>query len=59
MVKKEYTSVSVPVELAKKIEKYLQEEGYVSLGELVRELLRNWLRERKERCGASDSTIDY
>jgi len=48
MVKKEYTSVSVPVELAKKVEKYLQEEGYVSLGELVRELLRNWLREKEK-----------
>ena len=42
------TTVTIPLELAKKAQKHLQEDGYMSLGELVRELLRQWLKEKKE-----------
>ena len=47
-MKKEYTSVSIPKSLFKKAEKYLEEEGYISVGELLRELLRNWIRKKEQ-----------
>ena len=47
-MRKQYKTVGIPIELAEKAEKYLKEEGYVSLGELVRDLLRNWLREKEK-----------
>ena len=42
------TTVTIPLELAEKAQKYLQEDGYMSLGELVRELLRQWLKEKEK-----------
>ena len=52
-MKKEYKTVSVPVKLAKQAEQYLYDDGYVSLGELVRDLLRNWVwRKKREMSGS-------
>ena len=48
-MRKEYRTVSVPVDLVKRAEKYLYQEGYVSIGELVRDLLRRWIQEQEEK----------
>ena len=47
-MEKKYTAVSIPIDLAEKAKKYLKEEGYLSLGELLRDLLRNWVKKKEK-----------
>ena len=49
MSRKRYKTIGVPMEIVKRVEKYLDREEYASLSELVRELLRKWFREQEEK----------
>jgi len=53
-VRKQYKTVGIPVELAEKAEKFMKDEGYVSLGELVRDLLRNWIKKKEKELWGKD-----
>ena len=39
-----YVGISIPRTLAESVETFLEEAGYVSLSDLTRDLLREWLR---------------
>jgi len=52
-MKKQYRTVSIPAKLAKEAEQYLYDDGYVSLGDLVRDLLRDWIWIKKREMSGS------